>query len=95
MPHVVLVLTLHYIFYVVYSATRVSSGDPTRVKSNYIQYQVRFYGKSNAVQGSSPNVLGVFVMFKNLAEIPNIAWYRRIIFLCRTRSHDVVPHNIN
>ena len=49
-------------------------------------------------QGSSPDVLGVFVMLKNLADIPSIVGYRRIILLGRTRSHDVVqmsPHKIN
>ena len=30
------------------SVTRVSSSDPTRVKSNYIPHILRFYGKSNA-----------------------------------------------
>ena len=34
------------------SVTRVSSSDPTRVKSNYIPYILRFYGKSNAAPGS-------------------------------------------
>ena len=29
-------------------------------------------------------------MLKNLAAIPSIAGYRKIIFLGRTRSHDVV-----
>ena len=34
------------------SETRVSSSDPTRVKSNYIPHILRFYGKSNAAMGS-------------------------------------------
>ena len=34
--------------------------------------------------------LGSFVMFKNLAAIPSIVGYRRIILLGSTRSHDVV-----
>ena len=33
------------------SVTRVSSSDPTRVKSNYIPHILRFYGKSSAVNG--------------------------------------------
>ena len=45
-------------------------------------------------QGSSPDVLGVFVMFKNLAEIPSIVGYRRILLLGRTRSHDVVQRHL-
>ena len=45
-------------------------------------------------QGSSPDVLGVFVMFVNLAEIPSIAGYRRIILLGRSRSHDVVQRHL-
>ena len=35
------------------SVTRVSSSDPTRVKSNYIPHILRFYGKSNAAQLSN------------------------------------------
>ena len=33
-------------------------------------------------------------MFKNLAAIPGIVWYRRIILLGRTRSHDVVQRHL-
>ena len=44
--------------------------------------------------GTSPDVLGVFVMFKDLADIPSIVWYRRIILLARTRSHDVVQRHL-
>ena len=40
-------------------------------------------------QGSSSDVLGVLVMFNNLAAIPSIVGYRKIILLYRTRSHDV------
>ena len=43
---------------------------------------------------SSPDVLGVFVMFKKLAELPSIVGYRRIIVLGRTRSHDVVQRHL-
>ena len=45
-------------------------------------------------QGSSLDVLGVSVMFKNLAEIPSIVEYLRIILLGRTRSHDVVQRHL-
>ena len=45
-------------------------------------------------QGSSPDVLGVFVMFKHLVEIPSIVEYLRIILLGRTRSHDVVQRHL-
>ena len=41
------------------------------------------------IRGSSRDVLGVFVMFKNLAAIPSIVGYRMIILLGRTMSHDV------
>ena len=43
---------------------------------------------------TSPDVLGVCVMFKDLAEIPSIVGYRRIILLGRTRSHDVVQRHL-
>ena len=43
---------------------------------------------------SSPDVLGMFVMFKNLTEIPSIVGYRRIILLGSTRPHDVVQRHL-
>ena len=45
---------------------------------------------SHDVATISLDVLGVFVMFKSLAEIPSIVEYLGIILLGRTRSHDVV-----
>ena len=45
-------------------------------------------------QGSSPDVLVVFVMFKNMAAIPSIVAYRKIIMLGRTRSHDVAQRHL-
>ena len=50
--------------------------------------------RRGSYQGSLRDVLGVFVMFKNLAAIPSIAGYRKIILLGRTRSHDVVQRHI-
>ena len=38
--------------------------------------------------------LGSVVMFKNLAEIPSIVGYLRIILLGRTRSNDVVQRHL-
>ena len=37
------------------SGTRVSSSDPTSVKSNYISHILQFYGKSNAAHTWRPN----------------------------------------
>ena len=45
-------------------------------------------------QGSSRDVLGVCMMFKNLAASPSIVEYRKIILLSRTRSHDVVQRHL-
>ena len=43
-----------------------------------------------AIRGHCAMSWEIFVMFKNLAAIPSIVVYRKIILLGRTRSDDVV-----
>ena len=47
-----------------------------------------------AIRGHRAMSWEFFVMFKNLAAIPSIDGYRKIILPGRTRSHDVVQRHL-
>ena len=49
---------------------------------------------NRATSQPSGVIVGVFVMFNNLAVISSIVGYRMIILLDRSRSHDVVQRHL-